>query len=143
MVDAKTGNLQPFFWNSDVNSGFFRPSLRAFADLFTGKKGRNAFSVTEKTIKAGIPEAGGFHHMSFDLPVSRLHAPEPKGLASATTVELAEMLDKVLADNQTSMVHKAADLLLDDKVPYADKHKRHEGYAVSVKSSFKGTMECV
>ncbi len=122
MID-KFGNLRPLFWNSDLQNDFYRKPVQAVENVFQGKKVRTAFRVTEKTINAGTFEAGGFHHMSFKFPAERLHATEPKGFASATAVELAEMLDRVLKDNRASTIHKAADLLLEDRLPYADKHK--------------------
>jgi hypothetical protein len=33
------------------------------------------------------------------------------------------MLDRVLADRQVSNIHNAADMFLEDKLPYGDKHK--------------------
>lgn len=123
IVDAKTGNLRPLFWNSDLQNDFYRKAVKAIENLFEAKKVKKVFRVTEKTINAGISESGGFCHMNFKFPAGRMHAAEPKGFASATSVELAEMLNRVLADNQVSTIHKAADLLLEDKLPYADKHK--------------------
>lgn len=123
MVDATTGNLIPLFWNSEVQNDFYSKPVEKVTKLFNGSKVREAFLVTEKTINTGSPEAGGFLHMSFSFPPNRLRAVEPQGFASATTIELAEMLDRVLRDNHVSTIHKAADLLLEDKLPYADKHK--------------------
>ena len=123
MVDAASGSLTPLFWNADMHNDFCQKSVKAVQDLFQGKKVRKVFRVTEKTMNAGNFEAGGFLHMSFKFPVQRVQVAEPKGFASATVVELAQMLDRILEDNQVSTIRKAADLLLEDKLPYADKHK--------------------
>jgi hypothetical protein len=123
MIDAESGNLTPLFWNADMHNDFYRKSVKGVQDLFQGKKVRRVFHVTETTVDAGTFEAGGFLHMSFKFPVHKVQAAEPKGFASATSVELAQMLDRILADNQVSAIQKAADLLLEDKLPYADKHK--------------------
>lgn len=123
MIDAKTGDLKPLFWDNDVHDDFFRASVKAVAALFRGKKVRKTFAITKKTIKAGKAEAGGFSHMHFDFPTARLRRIEPEGFASATSGELAEMLERVLLENHVSTINKAADLLLEDQLPYASKHK--------------------
>jgi hypothetical protein len=122
MVDAASGSLIPLFWNADLHNDFYKRSVKAVQDLFQGKKMRKAFRVN-MTVDAGTFEAGGFLHMNYKFPAQRVRVAEPKGFASATVVELAQMLDRILEDNQVSTIQKAADLLLEDKLPYADKHK--------------------
>jgi hypothetical protein len=123
MIDEASGSLTPLFWNADVHNDFYQKSIKAVQDLFQGKKVRKVFRVTEKTVDAGTFEAGGFLHMSFKFPAQRVQVAEPEGFASATLVVLVLMLYRILEDNQLSTIKKAADLLLGDKLPYADKHK--------------------
>jgi hypothetical protein len=123
MVDDQTGNLKPLFWKGDLQNDSYRNPVEMVEKLFEGKKVREVFQVNDKTINAGIAEAGGFHHMSFKFPTGRLRNAKPKRFGSATALELAPMLDRVLADNNVSTIQKAADLLLEDKLPYALTHK--------------------
>ncbi|KAI9763627.1 MAG: hypothetical protein M1839_006369 [Geoglossum umbratile] len=130
-VDPDTGSLVPFFWNTaEPNTTetamvppYYHDAVEGIAKLFVGKKVRDEFKVTEKTKVIGHAEAGGYAHMHFEFQSKKVEPESPPGFSQPDTVTLAQMLGRILEDYNLDTVQKAAHLLLDDKLSYADKHK--------------------
>ena len=127
-VDSTTGDLIPLFW--DPNGGGVPPvytdSVKTISDLLKKSPISHQHKSTPDGVMAGVVECGGFTHMHFDFTGYWEKRGETNHVASlmpASTSELTVMLDRVLEDNDKETVEHAAYLLLEDKLPYSDKHK--------------------
>jgi hypothetical protein len=128
-VDPETGTLTPLFWNgvppesSGAPPAYYRGAVEAVTRLFAGKKVTHEFKVTKETGVIGRPEVGGYMHMHFKFPYEIVE-PEPMpGFSPPDTSTLVDMLNRILEDYDSRTIKQAAHLILDDKLPYADKHK--------------------
>lgn len=130
LVDEETGALLPLFWNSSDNIDPFKEPVSAVAKLFASGKVAQVFKLTRRKLHAGIRECGGWTHMSFEFPSTRVQPEGIPGLSTASSAELASMLTQVLTDYDLDVVRRTSQLLLEDKLSYADGHKlRYDGYS--------------
>ncbi|KAH0542812.1 hypothetical protein FGG08_002860 [Glutinoglossum americanum] len=131
LVDAGTGALTPLFWNASPPEAsgvlqvppYYQDSVEAVARLFVGKKVEGELKVTEDIKALGRAEVGGYKHMHFEFPSEKVEPKPVHGSAPPDTFTLVDMLSRILGDYEHDTVRHAAHLLLDDKLPYADKHK--------------------
>ena len=126
-VDPMTGDLIPLFWdpNGDVPP-LFKESVKAVADLLKQNLISSQCRSTPGEGVVGVVKSGGFTHMHFDFNGYLEKRDKEKSIASlrpASMSELVEMLDRILKDNNKGTVDHTAYLLLEDKLPYSDKHK--------------------
>jgi hypothetical protein len=123
LVDEETGALLPLFWNSSDNVDPFIEPVSAVAKLLASGKVTQVFKLTQQKLHAGIRECGGWTHMSFEFPSTRVQPEDIPGLSTASSTELASMLAQVLTDYDLDTVRRTSQLLLEDKLSYADGHK--------------------
>lgn len=110
----------PLFWSQEGKG--FEPDLQnASKKLFDALAGR---PVAERYVPPaetiGTQHAGGFEHFCFTFPKQWVKS---FGHDAATALD-KELLDRVLASNKLPEVKVAYDLLTQDELPHADKHKR-------------------
>lgn len=141
LVDEQTGALLPLFWNPENHIEPFVGPISAVAKLFNGRKVADEFKVVPSKHHAGIKECGGWAHMSFDFPSSRVQAEDLYGFSVAPAPELAAMLIQVLEDYDLDVVRRASLLLLEDKLAYADNHKASMRWLLDLKEGQSHKLE--
>ena len=103
---------------------YFRDSVQAVFDAFNGRKVSREFKIDPARRNCGKEETGRFRHMYINFPpTQRLRREEIKSLAAPATLELAEMLDRVLKDYDFDTIKLTTQILEQHKLPYADNHK--------------------
>ena len=140
LVDEHTGALLPLFWSPQHHVDPFLGPVSAVAKLFVGRKVIKEFQVTKSNQHAGIGECGGWSHMSFDFLSTRLVPNDLPGLSPASTPVLAAMLTQVLRDYDLQTVRRVSQLLLENKLSYADSYKASIRWTVGLKEN-QGTFE--
>ena len=114
------GELVPLFWSGAYDKPF-KTAVAAMASRFEGRKVWAEFKVRQKTI--GDQEKGGFNHMYMSFPNTRVQEAEFNGFGLPALHELSKMLERILADYDTSVVRRAVKMLEENKLPQADNHK--------------------
>jgi hypothetical protein len=134
-----SGRLRPLFWDATDSTlpHLFKSPAKAVTNLFNDCKVTQEFRITASSLRAGTKEAGGWKHMSFEFPSTRVQTESPVGFTTAATSELASMLQRVLDDYNLETIQRAAVLLLENKLPYADKHKASIRWLLELKESKK------
>lgn len=124
IVDVETGKLKPLFWSKDLpKENVFHASCAAIRSWVESAKVGRQLKVRENKRACGPKTAGGFTHMHYEFSEKLVQKEEPRGFASASTTELARMLRAVLEEYDEDTVDRAYQLLVNDKLPYADSHK--------------------
>jgi hypothetical protein len=126
LVCESTGRLVPLFWDAEVGAipEVFREPVRAVMRLFEGRRVSTEYRITsEKLAQLGKRRKGGQWHMAFTLPNSRPRISRLKALSLPPTDIQIDMLQRILRDYSEETVSTAAELLLEDRLPYADGHK--------------------
>jgi hypothetical protein len=141
LVDEHSGALLPLFWNPENHVEPFVGPIAAVAKLFAGRKASKGFKVIPSKRHAGIKECGGWAHMSFDFPETRVRPNDLAALSVASTPELAAMLTQVLKDYDLDVVRRASQLVLDDKLSYADSHKASLRWLLDLKEHQQQKLE--
>jgi hypothetical protein len=141
LVDEETGALLPLFWNSSDNIDPFKEPVSAVAKLLTSGKVTQVFKLTQRKLHAGTRECGGWTHMSFEFPSTRLQPEGIPGLSTASSAELASMLTQVLTDYDLDVVRRTSQLLLEDKLSYADGHKASIRWLLDLKEKKSDALE--
>ena len=122
---GSTGDLIPLFWKPDDSiPQQFQGVVEAIASALPESDIKESFDLPANGLIGVREVTKGFRHMHFDFTGAR----ESKrrylaGHTPASTHELTNMLERVLKDNTQEAVDHAARLLLEDKLPYSDKHK--------------------
>ena len=120
------GELQPLMWYPrDLRvDPYFRDSVQAIFDAFKGRKVSREFKIAVARRYCGKAQTGGFRHMYIGFPaMEKVMTAEKKGLAVATTLELTEMLDRVLKDYDLATIKPATQILEQHKLPYSNNSK--------------------
>jgi hypothetical protein len=141
LVDEETGALLPLFWNSSDNVDPFIEPVSAVAKLLASGKVTQVFKLTQQKFHAGIRECGGWTHMSFEFPSTRVQPEDIPGLSTASSTELASMLAQVLTDYDLDTVRRTSQLLLEDKLSYADGHKASIRWLLDLKEKKSDKLE--
>jgi hypothetical protein len=141
LVDGHTGALLPLFWNPENHSDPFVGPVSAVAKLFNGRKVTTEFKVVPSKRHAGVKECGGWNHICFDFPSTRIQPEDLIGLSVASTPELTAMLTQVLKDYDLDVVRCASQLLLEDKLSYADSHKASIRWLLDLKENQNHKLE--
>ena len=141
LVDEETGALLPLFWNPSDNVDPFIEPVGAVAKLLASGKVTQVFKLTQQKFHAGIKECGGWTHMSFEFPPTRVQPEDIPGLSTASSTELASMLARVLTDYDLDTVRRTSQLLLEDKLPYADGHKASIRWLLDLKEKKSDKLE--
>jgi hypothetical protein len=141
LVDEETGALLPLFWNPSDNIDPFIEPVNAVAKLFANRMVTQVFKLTQQKLHAGIRECGGWAHMFFEFPSTRVQAEDIPGLSTASSTELASMLAHVLTDYDLDTVRRTSQLLLEDRLPYADGHKASIRWLLDLKENKSHKLE--
>jgi hypothetical protein len=141
LVDEHTGALLPLFWNLGNHVEPFVGPVAAVAKLFASRKASKEFKVIPSKRHAGIKECGGWAHMSFNFPETQVRPDDLAGLSGASTTELVAMLTQVLKDYDLDVVRRASQLLLEDKLLYADSHKASIRWLLDLKEHQNQKLE--
>lgn len=123
----------PLFWSPDIKGlpEEFRASIAALHAALYGVTVSEPYVPSCATI--GTARAGGFSHMAFTFPKGRVR---DAGHDAPTALD-KELLERVIASTTFNVVEKAYDLLTNDRLPHADKHKR----AIAVLHKLLATLQ--
>ena len=121
---ADDGCAQPLLWPStdETVPEHLRTSIRALHRKVSSASVLGEFKITAKVKSGGARTCGGYNHFYLDFPDARLYKSEPIGFTSASVGELASMLSRVIEDFSLDTVQRAALILTENKLPYADNH---------------------
>ncbi|EDN06723.1 hypothetical protein I7I51_09110 [Histoplasma capsulatum] len=137
IVDDSTGKLIPLFWSEDKSLPvLFRAPVSAMCKLFEDGTVAKEYRITSnKSRSLGFKKKGGFRHMAFEIPCARRVIPLAVARTMSPTNEQREMLQRILEDYNTETVRKAAAMLQENRLPYADAHKGAIGWLLDVQKS--------
>lgn len=135
LIDER-GRLLPLFWAATDSTlpQLFKTPAKAVASLFNDCKVTEKFRIAATNLRAGTEKAGGWTHMFFDFPSTRVQPELPVELSMAAT---SLMLQRVLDDYNLETVQRAAVLVLENRLAYADKHKASIRWLLELKKSKK------